>query len=99
MELKTVVILLLLGGLGWFGYDSMAKRKALEASQKEVERLVAERGQGREEPRVTRGGAPVPAATPPGWFQDRLQERPALETAVKQRNEQQQSHYPTATPR
>jgi hypothetical protein len=97
MELKTVVILLLLCGLGWFGYDSVTKRKALETSQKEVERMQAEHGRTREYP-----GAPVTAvpvtttATPPSWFQRRLQERPPLDAPTQRKSEQ--TLYPTPAP-
>lgn len=98
MELRTIVILLLLCGMGWLAYDNVTKRKALESSQKEVEQMLAERGRTREHPGAPVTAVPVTTATtPPSWFQDRLQERPALDAAVKQRKEQQ-AHYPTPTP-
>ena len=101
--MRELLILLLIGGVAYLAYDDYLKRDALKQTQEEMQRLTAERGQLRQTPgRTSTYVAPTYVApTPPGWFQERLNERPSMDESGTHRQgntDASQSHYPTPKP-
>ncbi len=94
--MRDLLLLLLLGVAAYLAYDDYSKRNALKAAQEEVQRLNADRSQGdqspvRQRPLYARPYAPA-AATPPAWFQERLNERPSLDEPVRHRQTDQEAN-------
>ncbi len=82
--MRELLILLLIGGVAYLGYDDYSKRGALKQAQEEMQRLTAERAQVRQNP--VRLNTYTPAApTPPPWFQQRVQEGSSLDSARRHR--------------
>jgi hypothetical protein len=93
--MRDLLLFLLLGVVAYLGYDDYSRRNALKAAQEEVQRLNADRGQGdqtpvRQRPLYARPVAPA-AASPPAWFQERLNERPSLDEPVRHRQSDQEA--------
>jgi hypothetical protein len=82
--MRELLILLLIGGVAYLGYDDYMKRDALKQAQQDIQRLSqsqpAAAAPGR--PGV-RPGVTVWNPSAPGWMQDRLSERPAMDSAVR----------------
>jgi len=75
--MRELLILLLIGAVGYLAYDDYYKqRPALEQAQQQIQQLSATSGQAR------RTWAPV-NRTPPAWFEKRLDEGPALEQSQR----------------
>lgn len=95
--MRDLLLLLLLGVAGYLAYDDYSKRNALKAAQEEVQRLNADRSQGgdqsavRQRPIYARPYAPA-VASPPAWFQQRLNERPSLDEPVRHRQTDQDAN-------
>jgi hypothetical protein len=96
--MRDLLLFLLLGVVAYLGYDDYSRRNALKAAQEEVQRLNtghADRSQGdqtpvRQRPLYARPFAPA-AASPPAWFQERLNERPSLDEPVRHRQSDQEA--------
>jgi len=94
--MRDLLLLLLLGVAAYLAYDDYSKRNALKAAQEEVQRLNADRSQAdqspvRQRPIYARPYAPA-AATPPAWFQERLNERPSLDEPVRHKQTDQEAN-------
>jgi hypothetical protein len=98
--MRELLILLLIGGVAYLGYDDYIKRDALKQAQQDIQRLslgqpaTASRAAGR--PAVS-----VWNPATPGWLQDRLSERPAMDSAVrhKQTGEDTTKSSPYGSPK
>lgn len=99
--MRDLLLFLLLGVAAYLGYDDYSKRNALKAAQQEVQRLNADRADRadrsqadqtpvRQRPAYARPFAPA-AASPPAWFQERLNERPSLDEPVRHRQSDQEA--------
>ncbi|HEY6204612.1 MAG TPA: hypothetical protein VIW21_00425 [Chthoniobacterales bacterium] len=94
--MRDLLLFLLLGVVAYLGYDDYSKRNALKAAQEEVQRVNADRADRsqadqtpvRQRPLYARPYAPA-AASPPAWFQERLNERPSLDEPVRHRQSDQ----------
>src|ERR1051325_8679053 len=94
--MRDLLLFLLLGVAACLGYDDYSKRNALKAAQEQVQRLNAEHADGsqaeqslvRQRPIYARPYAPT-AASPPAWFQERLNQRPSLDEPVRHRQSDQ----------
>jgi hypothetical protein len=98
--MRDLLLLLLLGVTAYLGYDNYSKRNALKAAQEEVQRLNSDRSQGdqstvRQRPIYARPYAPA-AASPPAWFQERLNERPSLDEPVRHRHNEEETSKSTS---
>jgi hypothetical protein len=93
--MKDAFLFLLLAVVAYLIYDDYSKRDALKQMQTQVQQLALERDQARRgavsyAPRIQ----PTPAS--PGWFQERLSQKPALDESVRQTRDAK--HYASPTP-
>lgn len=101
--MRELLILLLIGGVAYLAYDDYSKRDALRQAQEDIQRL----SQGQPATAARAGGRPGTAGitvwnpTTPGWLQDRLSERPAMDSAVrhKQTGEDTAKSSPYGSPK
>ena len=99
--MRDLLLLVAIGVAAYLAYDDYSKRSALKSAQAEIQRLNTERSQPeaaltRQNPIRARSYAPAPS-TAPAWFQERLNERPSLDHAVrhkqKEADEQRSTQY------
>lgn len=113
--MKDLLLVILIGVTAYLGYDNYSKRGALKSAQQEIQRLSANRDQPQasagqtqqhlqQNPIRARSYAPAPS-NPPAWFQERLNQRPSLDEAVRHRHAEEDTtrstRYgsgPSATP-
>jgi hypothetical protein len=104
--MRELLILLLIGGLAYLGYDDYIKRDALKQAHEQIQQL----SQGQPATAAARtSGRPVlnPPTVwnppTPGWMQDRLSERPVTDSAVRHKQHDEDanrsSQYGSAKPR
>ncbi|HEY6111460.1 MAG TPA: hypothetical protein VIV62_02980 [Chthoniobacterales bacterium] len=101
--MRDLLLFLLLGVAACLGYDDYSKRNALKAAQEQVQRLNAEHADGsqaeqslvRQRPIYARPYAPT-AASPPAWFQERLNQRPSLDEPVRHRQKEGDTNQATS---
>jgi hypothetical protein len=93
--MRELLILLLIGGVGYLAYDDYyVKRDALKQAQDEIQRLSQDRPAAARATGTT--GVTVWNPSTPGWMQNRLSERPAMDEPVRQTRDAK--YYPTPTP-
>jgi len=90
--MKGILMLVMLGVIGGLWVDDNSKRHALEQAQAQINQdmivagqvdgLLAERNQLRFQLEHAGVAVPSPASTPT-WFQQRINEKPDLESASK----------------
>src|SRR5919204_2075715 len=81
--MKELLILLLIGGMAYLAYDDYSKRNDLKQVQQDIQRLSQGRPAATARAGATRSGVTVWNPPPPSWMQDRLRERPAMDSAVR----------------
>jgi len=100
--MRELLILLLIGGVGYLAYDDYVKRDALKQAQDEIQRLSQDRPAAAQVGgRSGTTGITVWNPPPPSWLQDRLSERPAMDSAVrhKQSGEDTTKSSPYGSPK
>ena len=99
--MRDLLLLIAIGVAAYLAYDDYSKRGALQSAQQEIQRLNAERSQPevaqtRQSAVRARSFAPArPSA--PAWFQERLNQRPSLDEAVRHQQKEEDAgkstHY------
>ena len=97
--MRDFLLLVAIGVAAYLGYDDYSKRGALRSAQQEIQRLNADRsqadaGQTRPSPIRARSYAPAQPSLP-AWFQDRLNQRPSLDDAVRHRRTDEETSRST----
>jgi hypothetical protein len=88
--MRELLILLLIGGLAYVAYDDYSKRDALKQAQEQIQQLSQARpAAARAGGRSGTAGITVWNPSTPGWMQDRLSERPVMDSAVRHKQDQE----------
>ena len=102
--MRELLILLLIGGVAYLGYDDYLKRDALKQAQEQIQQLSQGQpaaGAARASGRTVSNPPTVWNPPAPGWMQDRLSERPTMDSAVrhKQQGEDTTKSAPYGSPK
>jgi cytochrome c-type biogenesis protein CcmH/NrfG len=88
--MKGLLLLVLIAAVGYLAYDNYQKRGALEQAQAELQQL-------RQNPVRLNVRAPS-APTPPAWFQERLEDGSALDSARQHKQKDERTQNATGRP-